>query len=81
MKSEITPCFSNKLKEVAVCRCGTMFCIIRGILLTSLCPRPGNGAAAPQAGGAHEEAEQTRTQAVICGAGEELSLGCVYRQK
>ena len=54
---------------------------IRGIMLTNLCPQPGSGAAAPQAGGGHGEAEQTQSRAAVCGAGEELALGCVYRDK
>ena len=55
--------------------------VYKKTFLTSLCPQPGSEAAAPQAEGGHEEGEETRSQAAICGAGEELSLGCVYKDK
>lgn len=45
----------------------------------SLCPQPGSGAAAPPAEVGHEEGAQTHSRAAVCGAGEELSLGCVLR--
>lgn len=48
------------------------------VILTSLCPQPGNGAAAPQAEVGHAEGERTHSRAAVCGAGEELSQGCVY---
>lgn len=59
--------------------CGTGEGVVQHLHLDpSLCPQPGSGAAAPQAEEGHEEGGQTRSRAAVCGAGEELSLGCVY---
>lgn len=55
--------------------------IIFDMLLTSLCPQPGSEAAAQPAEARHEAGGQTRSQVSVCGAGEELSLGCVYKDK
>lgn len=39
-------------------------------------PLPDSEAAEPRAEEGHEGGEQTQSLAAICGAGEELSLGC-----
>lgn len=55
----------------------SVYDVRRDTLLTSLCPQPGSEAAGPLAEEEHEEGGQTRSQAAVCGAGEELFLGCV----
>lgn len=56
-------------------------CLSSWYVLTSLCPQPGIGAAAPQAEEGHVEEEQTHNRAAVCGAGVVLSLGCVCYNK